>query len=136
MQYGILMFSNSSDSFTHDHVAGCRTLLGNTSCLHVSILWVVYQPKLRKNTGKANYLFIYSIIYCLCVYAKSLQSHLTLQRYGLYSTRLLCPWDSPGKNTGVGCHALLQGIFPPQELNPCFLFWQAGFFTTNATCEA
>ena len=29
--------------------------------------------------------------------------------------------DSPGKNTGVGCHALLQGIFPTQELNLCFL---------------
>ena len=27
--------------------------------------------------------------------------------------------DSPGKNTGVGCHALLQGIFPTQESNPC-----------------
>ena len=27
------------------------------------------------------------------------------------SARLLCPWDSPGKNTGVGCHFLLQGIF-------------------------
>ena len=32
-------------------------------------------------------------------------------------TRLLCPWDSPGKNTGVGCHVLLQGIFPTQGLN-------------------
>ena len=31
---------------------------------------------------------------------------------------LLCPWDSPGKNTGVGCHALLQGIFPTQGLTP------------------
>ena len=29
-----------------------------------------------------------------------------------------CPWDSPGKNTGVGCHALLQGIFPTEGLNP------------------
>ena len=28
---------------------------------------------------------------------------------------LLCPWDSPGKNTGVGCHFLLQGIFLTQE---------------------
>ena len=28
------------------------------------------------------------------------------------------PWDSPGKNTGVGCHFLLQGIFPIQGLNP------------------
>ena len=32
-------------------------------------------------------------------------------------TRLLCPWDSPGKNTGVGCHSLLQGIFLVQGLN-------------------
>ena len=31
------------------------------------------------------------------------------------------PWDSPGKNPGVGCHALLQGIFPIQESNPCLL---------------
>ena len=35
--------------------------------------------------------------------------------------RLLCPWDSPGKNTGVSCHFLLQGIFPTQMSNPCLL---------------
>ena len=37
--------------------------------------------------------------------------------------------EFPGKNTGVGCHALLQGIFPTQGLNPhllCPLHWQAG----------
>ena len=33
-------------------------------------------------------------------------------------TWLLCPWDFPGKNTGAGCHSLLQGIFPTQGLNP------------------
>ena len=32
-----------------------------------------------------------------------------------------CPWDSPGKNTGVGCHSLLQGIFPTQGLSPSLL---------------
>ena len=31
---------------------------------------------------------------------------------GLLSARFLCPWNSPGKNTGVGCHFLLQGCFP------------------------
>ena len=36
-------------------------------------------------------------------------------------TRLLCPWDFPGKNTGVDCHFLLQGIFPTQESNPGLL---------------
>ena len=38
------------------------------------------------------------------------------------------PWDSPGKNTGVVCHAFLQGIFPTQVSNPhvsCLLLWQA-----------
>ena len=33
-------------------------------------------------------------------------------------TRLLCPWNSPGQNTGVGSHSLLQGIFPTQGSNP------------------
>ena len=45
------------------------------------------------------------------------QSCLTLQFHGLLPTRLLCPWNSPEKNTGVGCHALLQGIFLTQGLN-------------------
>ena len=42
----------------------------------------------------------------------------SLRPHGLQPARLLCPWDSPGTNTGVGCHALLQGIFLTQELNP------------------
>ena len=32
--------------------------------------------------------------------------------------------DFPGKNTGMGCHSLLPGIFPTQELNMCLLHWQ------------
>ena len=49
-----------------------------------------------------------------------------LGRFGcvqLCDTRLLSPWDSPGKNTRVDCHAFLQGIFPTQGSNSClFLF--------------
>ena len=41
----------------------------------------------------------------------------SLRPHALWPTRLLCPWDSPGKNTGVGCHFLLQGIFPTQGSN-------------------
>ena len=44
-----------------------------------------------------------------------------LRPCGLQPARLLCPWDSPGKNTRVGCHFLLQGIFLTQGLNPCLL---------------
>ena len=62
----------------------------------------------------------------------------SLWPHGLHPTRLLCPWDSPGKNTGVGCHALLQGIFPTQEWNPCHksAALAGGFFTTNTSWEA
>ena len=42
----------------------------------------------------------------------------------LQPARLLCPWHSPGKNTGVGCRALLQGIFLTQGSNPHFLHFR------------
>ena len=50
----------------------------------------------------------------------------SLQPHGLYPSRLLCPQDSPGKNTGVGCHDQLQGIFPTQGSNLSLMFpaWQ------------
>ena len=67
---------------------------------------------------------------CACMRVKSLQSCLTLcDSMNCSPTRLLCPWDSPGKITGVGCHALCQGIFLTQESNPhllCLLHWQVG----------
>ena len=53
-------------------------------------------------------------IFVLC--AKLLQSCLDpLCPYGLQPSRLICPWNSSGKNIGVGCCALLQGIFLTQE---------------------
>ena len=55
------------------------------------------------------------------MHAQLHQSCLSLCSPMLYSIRLLSPWDSPGKDTGVGCHFLLQGIFQTQGLNPCYL---------------
>ena len=57
----------------------------------------------------------------------------SLPPHGLQSARLLCSWNFPGKNTGVGCHFLLQGIFPTQESNQHLLHllhWQADTFST------
>ena len=42
----------------------------------------------------------------------------------LHGWQHACPWLFPGKNTGVGCHFLLQGIFLTQGSNLCFLYWQ------------
>ena len=78
---------------------------------------------------------------CACMLSASVVSD-SLWPCGLELTRLLCPWDSPRKNTGVRFHALLHSIFPAQGLNPylsCLLHWQAGFFffffTTCVTWE-
>ena len=46
----------------------------------------------------------------------------SLRLHGLYPTRLLCPRNFPGKNTGVGCYFLLEGIFLTQGSNPGLLY--------------
>ena len=54
----------------------------------------------------------------------------TLWPHGLWPTKLLYPWSFPGKNTGTGCHFLLQGIFPTQGSNTsllCHLHWQVDY---------
>ena len=51
---------------------------------------------------------------CVPVLSCSVMSN-SLWPYGLLPARLLCSWDFPGKNTGVGCHFLLQGYFKPRD---------------------
>ena len=78
----------------------------------ISMFWKMLISKLKKLSGP-----------CCSVVSHSFQSH------ELQPARLLCPWDSPGKNTGVDCHVLLQGIFLTQGLNLHLLHllqWQAG----------
>ena len=60
-----------------------------------------------------------SYVYCMCSVALVVSD--SLQPHGSWPTRLLCPWDFPRKNTGVGCHAHLQEIFLSQRLNPRLL---------------
>ena len=57
-------------------------------------------------------------IRCLASYQTDISKSLSCVRHGRWPARLLHPWDSPGKNTGVCCHSLLQGIFPTQGSNP------------------
>ena len=52
----------------------------------------------------------------------------SLKTHRLYLARLLCPWHSPGKNTGVGSHSLLQGIFSSQGLNQSLLHCRQVFY--------
>ena len=72
-------------------------------------------------------------LYTRAVHAKSLQLGLTLcDPLDCSPPRLLYPWDFPGKNTGVGCHALLQGC----RLCLMSSALAGGFFTTSTAWEA
>ena len=81
---------------------------------------------------KENVRILTGFSYSQYQFSSVAQSHPTLQ-----PARIPCPWYSPGKNTGVSCHVLLQGIFPTQALNLHLVRLLAGrFFTTSATWEA
>ena len=77
-------------------------------------------------SGILNIMCSQCVCVCVCVLSHSVISD-SWQPYGLLPTRFLSPWDSPGKNTGVSCPFLFQGIFPTQGSNPyllCLLYWQ------------
>ena len=83
------------------------------------------------------FMYIFVLCVCMCIYicvcmcAQSLSCLTLCDPMDCRFTRLLCPWDIPGKNTEMGCHFLLQGIFPIHAsnshlLHPLYLLhWQA-----------
>ena len=74
---------------------------------------LVYDSEKHKHIAKWQ---AQNLIAACCLVTKLCRT--LLWPHGLWPTSLLCPWYSPGKNTGVGCHFLLQGIFPIQGSNP------------------
>ena len=68
-------------------------------------------------------VFIY-VCMGVCVCMCSITSNI-LQLHGLQPASLLCPSDSPGKSTGMGCHFFIQEISPTQGSNLRLLHWQA-----------
>ena len=89
-----------------------------------SRVWLFYNlpPSLTK--GKEETVFTLSPLKRVVVVLVAKLCPTLSQPHGLKPARHLCPWDSPGKNTGVGCHFLLQGIFLSQGSNLGLLHWQ------------
>ena len=88
------------------------TVERNYVCTFVYILILSTVSEVLLYTYKLNWMLEILLRVYVCVWSASLQPHV------LWPARLFCLWDPPGKNTGVGCHALLQGIFPIQGSNP------------------
>ena len=60
-----------------------------------------------KNILTKNFIFIKMLVICCCCLVALVVSNF-VRPYGLQPARLFCPWESLGKNTGVGCHFLLH----------------------------
>ena len=103
-------------------------------CQFWSGLMINFLPELKAFTAPQSKTFLHTACGCGCVWvwvcvcvSHSVMSN-SLQPHGLQPVRLLCPWNSPGKNTGVACHSLLQGIFPTQELKTGLLHCRQIFY--------
>ena len=110
----------------------CKKRLG-AILLSKSKIHMILYSKLSQ-----NYL-----LYCfMCVYVCMRSPFSCVWLFATLWTvacQALGPWYSSGKNTWIGCHAFLQGIFPTQGLNLCLLcllHLASGFFTTESTWEA
>ena len=101
-------------------------LLAQTTRFRSSCFWIIEFSDPIAFFGGLYTLWVSRV----CVWVTLVVSD-SLKPHGLQLARLLCPWDSPGKNTAVGGHALLQGLNP--HLMSAAL--AGGFFTTSATWE-
>ena len=106
--------------------------------LHFGLCWYINKDKWtwiswkgRKTSRFCSGYISHKALYwktCTCVLSRWVTSN-SLQPHRLQPTRFFCPWDPPGKNPGLDCHALLQGTFPTQGSNLHLLHllhWQAG----------
>ena len=127
----LLIVPWNTAEFKSKHVIPCKQVQrGSLTCLN-SQCWSVVDPHWPQAFSLVLCSIIFQLVFChgfdfsclnmlifpICVHAQSLSRvWLLCDSVDYRSTRLLCPWDYPSKNTAVGCHFLLQGIFPSQGL--------------------
>ena len=134
----IFHFSSRSSSFGQMNVSKSlvvyfQALQSGLLLMIVAAGWALSREKTMTQKNACTPVFI-TVLFAImtthmpgCSVASVVSD--SLRPNGLYPARLLCPWDSPGKNTGVGCHALLQGIFLTQGSNPGLLHCRQILYT-------
>ena len=124
-------------------------ILYHLTCLLINLYLIKKQqlePDMEKWTGSKlgkendNAVYCHPAYFnlyaeCVSVWSVALVLSKSLWPYGLLPVRLLSPWDSLGKNTGVSCWALIQGIFPTQASSPPRHQTWVSFIFHIASCE-
>ena len=118
------MLSNASWGSMRDTTWGSEFYSFCCDLLPVLLDWHAEQPVEETSLGKPSCRFLRPRIWfpghhpaAAAAAAKSLQLCPTLRPHRRQPTRLSRPWDSPGKNTGVGCHFLLQSMKVKSEVS-------------------
>ena len=136
-----------TENQAEERICNWEDPIGN--CSDLVLAWAPLVIKGQLNRRKTNKRLIICIppVYmcicvsmseCMCVPVCSVLSDF-LQTHGLYPIRLPCPWNIPGKNTGLGGHFLHPVDLPNAGIKPMSLVSPAlagRFFTTSATLEA
>ena len=85
--------------------------------------------KVSSNLNSSAYYLLLLVFIVLIWWSNLMHACSVMSNYSAtpwtVAPRLLCPWNFPGKNTGMACHFPLQGIFLTQGQNQCLLHWQA-----------
>ena len=120
----LILYLPAQISSKDDHrVTSIKEIISQPSCtcrglfqiyLQICLLPIYKESfqwkNIRYGEGMYRRSLLLCVCVCVCVFSCSVESD-SLQPHGLKPARLLSPWDSPGRNTGMGCHFLLQGIF-------------------------
>ena len=93
------------------HSKGVPYLFKHPPVIGIQFNFQIFAPKKKKREAPIKRLWKWN-----CSFVSD-----SWWPHGLQPTRFLRLWDSPGKSTEVGCHFLLQGIFPSQRLKPGLL---------------
>ena len=103
-----------------------KSLFSNSTprdlCQENTSVFSAYQQEKKMEASSKSVIKYYILrLWFLRVKGEVTQSCPTLQSHGLQSSRLLCPWEFPGKSTGVGCHCLLlnnlvKGLSPMHHM--------------------
>ena len=114
----VLEMDGNEDCTTQWYLMSMNCVLQNGhNKFYVMYLLLQHKRNLKNKQNKLHYLlFMY---FTVCVNHSVVSDPLWL--HGLQPPRLLCAWNCPGKNTGVGCHSLLQGIFSSHGSKPGLL---------------
>ena len=108
----LVSISDHWENFLHIHVHSCTHRELNHKDLKLELNFI---DKINKFCLKVFFLIRMCVCVCVCTCLRGFSCVWLFAILWTVALKLVCPWDSPGKNKGVSCHFLLQGFFWPKN---------------------